>query len=75
LALVEVDCSVAIDDALMREAPHHGVPPNEIRILDVIRGRTFSLDRMPLRGDEEVEFRRRYSELLRQREALRWEYD
>lgn len=51
------------------------VPPAEIRILDVIRGRTFSLDRMPLRGDEEAEFRRRYSELLRQREALRREYD
>lgn len=51
------------------------VPPDEIRILDVIRGRTFSLDRTPLRGDEEDEFRRRYSELLRQREVLRREYD
>lgn len=51
------------------------VPPNEIRILDVIRGQTFSLDRTPLRGDEEANFRRRYSELLRQRERLRDEYD
>lgn len=51
------------------------VSPDEIRILDVIRGRTFPLDRTPLRGDEEDEFRRRYSELLRQREVLRREYD
>lgn len=51
------------------------MPPEEIRILDVIRGRTFSLDRTPLRGDEDVEFRHRYSEILLQRENLRREYD
>lgn len=47
---------------------------DEIRILDVIRGRTFSLDRTPLQGDEEREFQRRYAEILRQHEQLRREY-
>jgi hypothetical protein len=51
------------------------VPAHEIRILDVIRGRTFSLDRTPLQGNEEEEYRRRYVELLRERDALRDEYD
>lgn len=51
------------------------VPATEIRILDVIRGRTFSIDRTPLRGNEEGEFRRRYMELLRERDLLRKEYD
>ncbi|MFN4164417.1 MAG: hypothetical protein ACK4GK_07570 [Ferrovibrio sp.] len=49
--------------------------PNEIRILDVIRGQTFSLDRNPLRGDEEQEFRRRYSAVLRERARLKEEYE
>ena len=51
------------------------VPTEEFRILDVIHGRTFALDRTPLRGDEETEFRRRYSNLLSQRETLRREYE
>lgn len=51
------------------------VPSEEIRILDVIRGQTFSLDRTPLRGDEEAEFHRRYSEILAQWRNLRKEYD
>lgn len=51
------------------------VPVHEIRILDVIRGQTFSLDRTPLQGNEEEEFSRRYVELLRRRDALRAEYD
>jgi len=51
------------------------IQPNELRILDVIRGATFSLDRNPLRGDEEAVFRRRYSALLRERGRLRAEYD
>jgi hypothetical protein len=50
------------------------IPPEEFRILDIIRGRTFSLDRTPLSGDEEVAFRTRYARLLREREALRAEY-
>lgn len=51
------------------------VPRDEIRILDVVRGQTFSLDRTPLRGDEEAEFRHRYSDILNQRAILRREYD
>jgi hypothetical protein len=51
------------------------VPPEEIRILDVIRGQTFSLDRTPLNGREEEDFRARYLAVLQQRDALRREYD
>lgn len=54
---------------LVRAFP--SVTPEKIRILDVIRGRTFSIDRTPLRGDEEEDFRRRYLELLRLRNELR----
>ena len=48
---------------------------NELRILDVIRGQTFSLDDNPLRGNEEEIFRRRYSALLDEWDELRKEYD
>lgn len=58
---------------LTRALPH--IPADEFRILDVIRGRTFSLDRTPLIGDEEDRFRLRYAEILRQRDRLREEYD
>jgi hypothetical protein len=50
------------------------VPLEEIRILDVIRGRTFSIDRSPLRGDEQQEFTRRYAAALNERDVLRREY-
>lgn len=50
------------------------IPPQEVRILDVIRGNTFSLDRLPLRGDEEDNFRRRYAAILETRRILREEY-
>lgn len=50
------------------------IPATEFRILDVIRGRTFSLDRTPLRGNEEDLFRRRYLEVIRLRDRLRSEY-
>ena len=50
------------------------VPANEFRILDVIRGRTFSLDRVPLVGDEAAIFLRRYSQALNERAVLRAEY-
>lgn len=50
------------------------VKAGEISILDVIRGRTFSLDRTPLIGDEEAAFRSRYAAVLQQREALMEEY-
>lgn len=49
------------------------VSANEFRILDVIRGRTFSFDRAPPQGDEEEDFRRRYVELLRLRDEIRRE--
>ncbi len=49
--------------------PH--IPPSEFRILDVIRGRTFSLDRTPLHGNEGDRFRRRYLEVLRIRDTLK----
>jgi len=51
------------------------VPAEEVRILDVIRGRTFSLDRTPLQGNEEEEFLRLYAGLLQERDALLDEYD
>lgn len=51
------------------------IPPEEFRILDVIRGQTFSLEKMPLHGDEEEKFRRRYSHALSERQALLAEYD
>ncbi|MHC2002861.1 hypothetical protein ACYQR9_20785 [Methylobacterium sp. CM6241] len=50
-------------------------PLHEIRILDVIRGRTFSVQRTPLRGDEEQRFRQMYEALIHERAALRREYD
>jgi hypothetical protein len=50
-------------------------PRNEIRILDVIRGRTFSIDRTPLFGNEEEEFRRRYAAAMRERERLCEEFN
>jgi hypothetical protein len=37
-----------------------------LRILDVMRGRSFSTDRVPLQGDEERIFRERYGRLLEQ---------
>ena len=50
------------------------VPPDEFRILDIIRGQTFSLDRYPLHGDEESVFRSRYAQLLEKYNKLKEEY-
>ncbi|MEP9400963.1 hypothetical protein [Sphingomonas sp. VNH70] len=50
------------------------VPFEEIRILDMIRGITFSVDRYPLQGNEETEFVRRYAAALDERAILRREY-
>jgi len=58
---------------LLNEALPH-VPADEIRILDVIRGTTYSIDRTPLRGDEEMEFHRRYRDLLNLRDNLLPDY-
>jgi hypothetical protein len=57
---------------LQRAFPH--LAPEELRILDVIRGETFSTDRLPLRGDEEQVLRRRYQALLQRWRELREEY-
>lgn len=51
------------------------VPHHEIRILDVIRGAPFSIDRYPPIGSEENTFRDLYAALLEEWEALRAEYD
>lgn len=51
------------------------VDPGDLRILDVIRGNTFSLDRTPLAGDEEIEFRARFARLINERDTLRTEYE
>lgn len=49
--------------------PH--IDPNELRILDVIRGQAFSLDRNPLQGNEEEVLRYRYQRLLNRWHELR----
>lgn len=46
------------------------VSPTEIRILDIIRGQTFSVDRTPLIGNEEDKFQKRYRKLIDERNAL-----
>lgn len=51
------------------------LPIQELRILDIIRGNTFSVDRNPLTGEEEIEFRAKYARLIRKRDELREEYD
>jgi hypothetical protein len=51
------------------------VDPDEVRILDVIRGSTFSLDRNPLQGDEERIFNRRYAALINEWNGLWEEYE
>lgn len=49
--------------------------PPQFRILDVIRGQTYSLERNPFRGNEEDLFRRRHADALAQWQMLRGEYD
>jgi len=46
----------------------------ELRILDIIRGQTFSIDRNPLIGNEGENFRRRYLDILALRDKLREDY-
>lgn len=49
-------------------------PAGEIRILDVIRGRTYSVERPEFAGDEAALFRRRFNALAARRQVLRDEY-
>ncbi|WP_394654294.1 hypothetical protein [uncultured Sphingomonas sp.] len=59
--------------ALCEAFPH--INRGELRLLDVIRGQTYSLDRNPLRGDEAALFQRRFLLALNQWTQLRREYD
>lgn len=47
---------------------------DELRLLDVIRGRTFSTDRTPLQGDEQHIFQQKYERLRDEWNVLRLEY-
>ena len=50
---------------LMRKAlPQHKI--EDMRILDVLRAETFSVDKYPLKGDEEESFTLRYRRILRE---------
>ena len=51
-----------------------GLPADELRVLDVLRGSPFSTDRNPLAGNEEHIFVSRLAELRRLRQELRREY-
>lgn len=46
----------------------------EIRLLDVIRGESFSVERLPLLGNEELNFIKNYTELHRQWTEIRDDY-
>ena len=61
-------CLWAIGSAFPR------LPMGEVRVLDVIRGMTYSIDRNPLQGDEEQEFHRRLASLRAIRSRLRRGY-
>ena len=51
------------------------IDPEEFRLLDVMRGETYSVERNPLRGDEATIFQRRHAGALAEWRALREEYD
>lgn len=59
--------------ALAQAFPNHD--PAQFRILDVIRGQTYSPERNPLRGDEAAIFQRRHATALTEWQNLRREYD
>ena len=52
-----------------------GYSTKDMRLLDVIQGRSFSDLDTPLVGDEEALFLKRYSELLKEWHTLRDEYE
>lgn len=51
------------------------VPAQAFRLLDVIRGRAFSIDQTPLIGDEEQRFLRMYTSLIQERDTLHRSYE
>lgn len=59
--------------ALIKALP--AIDPSEIRILDVIRGTPFSIDRIPLHGDEDKKFLAKYSALINEWNRLWREYE
>lgn len=48
---------------------------DEVRILDVIRGQTYSVDRNRLQGNEKEILLQRYQSALIERDLLRLEYE
>lgn len=59
--------------AMATALPHHD--PNDLRVLDVIRGRTAAIRDTPLLGTEREAFVDKYSLILREWDRLRREYD
>lgn len=51
-----------------------GYAPQDVRLLDVLRGRSFSILETPLLGDEEALFHFKYEALLSEWDELRKEY-
>nr|WP_172685202.1 hypothetical protein [Methylobacterium oryzae]AGO88401.1 protein of unassigned function [Methylobacterium oryzae CBMB20] len=47
------------------------IPPERFQLLDVLRGRAFSITQTPLQGDEEQLFLRMYAGLIQERDGLR----
>ena len=47
------------------------IPPERFQLLDVLRGRAFSITQTPLQGDEEQLFLRMYADLIQERDTLR----
>lgn len=46
------------------------IPHEELRLLDVMRGQTYSVDRNPMQGNEAELFKRNYIQLISDRDAL-----
>lgn len=59
--------------AISRSLPDLDI--DAVRILDIIRGETFSTEKNPLRGNEEEVFLRRYKALISEWTDLRREYE
>lgn len=60
---------------LLQQALPQNIKHDQIHILDVIRGRSFSINDNELSGEEERSFRKRYESLLKERDELVKEYN
>jgi hypothetical protein len=47
------------------------VDPNDVRIIDILRRTFFSPQTTPLRGDEEIVFREKYTSLITEWDRLK----